>query len=376
LNEKILVISEDGLPDIRVEKEIYTLIKHGYQVYFIGHYKGLTGVFDDLFKDKLRVYSIKWGKLTNLLIPIHRYFVKKKISKLINEIKPDVILAINPIAFYFVKDSSIPVVFDYHEIWSIMLKELEINGFHRKIYHWRRKKVYEWLEESLIPDSNIIVVSERRAKFIIEKYNPRRVFTLRNYPSRLEFENFNFEYLDCSTRVFTYVGRELLKYGGLKIRDLRLTLDVLKTLWSKHRNFKVVVLGASGSTYEFIDAKGFVKHKEIYSYTSRSHYGILSFKPSTFNPMHETNKCYIYAVSGAIPIITSDMLDTIDKINGYSIIVDAQDYNSDLTRKYEELLSMECDEVNKLRYNVFNYARSNLYWEIQEKTLIDAVKTA
>jgi len=103
---------------------------------------------------------------------------------------------------------------------------------------------------------------------------------------------------------------------------------------------------------------------------------VLSYKPCGFNKYADPNKGYIYAVSGAIPIVTGDLESIATALSGHAITVDPADYENDLYAKYRLALEVSCEELNGMRERVYRYARSQLYWEKQEHLLLEALKSA
>ncbi|MEM4432555.1 MAG: hypothetical protein QXT03_01960, partial [Desulfurococcaceae archaeon] len=73
---KIAIVSEDGLPDSRVERIVKSLSKIYDEIYFIGLFKGFT-LWDN--PSKLVVKNINWGRLENLVIEPYYYWLKRKI---------------------------------------------------------------------------------------------------------------------------------------------------------------------------------------------------------------------------------------------------------------------------------------------------------
>src|SRR5678816_930552 len=83
---RILHLSDDGLPDWRVEKSALSAKKKGYEVVFAGRLNSIpqSTVFSE-------TYPIKWTAAAMIGIPYYYGRVKKQIEKLVKQVRPDIV---------------------------------------------------------------------------------------------------------------------------------------------------------------------------------------------------------------------------------------------------------------------------------------------
>ncbi len=370
---KILFVSEDNLPDIRIEKMINTLSNMGEEIHFIGDYKGFTGI--KLYKKPI-IHRVKWDRKTNLLIPPYYIWVKKKVEKIIEEIKPDLIIAENLIAAYMLDELKQDFIFDYHEVWSLLLRYISPPTLLRRLTYLRRKKIYPKLEEKILPKYPLITISDNAAKYFKEEYGVARFTVVKNYPSKLEVKDILFNEIECSTKQFIYVGRDFVFFDGQQYRDLRPTVSILDKLWSSYKRFKIKLVGTSKANREYVEALGWIKHIDLYKILAIIHYGILTYKPSPPQYLVNPNKPYMYGHSGVIPLITGSIEEIVNDLGGYSIIIDPENYINSLEEKYREAIETDCETINKMRKRIYSYCREKLVWENQERKILSFIKSS
>lgn len=368
---KIAIISDDGLPDARIEKLINTLSKIVNEIHFIGDFRGWSGI--ELSVEPV-IHSVKWDRKVNLLLPPYFQWIFRKVRKILESIKPDIVIACNLVSGYIVDKLGYPMILDYHEVWSLLLKYIEPPTFLRKLTYKRRCSKYPVLEEVLVKKYPTITISDNARRYFMEKYGVSNIYVVKNYPSKLEVARIVFTELDCRIKYFSYIGRDLVFFDGQTYRDMRPVIKALDNIWSKRKDFRVLLLGTRESTREYIDALGRRKHIELYDTLSKSHYGLLTYKPSPVQYLVNPNKPYMYAHSGTLPIITSSIEEIARDLGKYSIIVDADNYSDSLLETLETILNMECEEINGLRKKIYEYSRKKLIWEKQEDTILDLLK--
>lgn len=370
--EKILFVSEDCLPDIRVEKMMNTLSKITEEIHFIGCFKGFTGLKLD---KKPIIHSVEWGRRENLLIPPYYQFLARKVDKIIRRIKPDVIIAVNLVAASILDKYGYDFILDYHEAWTLLLEYINPPTIPRRITYMIRKRKYPKLEEKILTRHVFITFSMRAKKYFYEKYGVTSSYVVKNYPSRRETEYFDYQPLECSTKKLVYIGKDLVFFDGQTYRDLRDTVKVLEELWSSRRDFEVILIGYRGEPRSFIKGIGRVQHIQMYKYLSQTHYGILTYKPvRKVQRIVNPNKPYQYGLAGSIPIITSSLEEIIEDLGQYSIIVDADNYLDSMKKTYREILDLECEELDRRRRDLVKHVSENLVWENQESVIYEVVK--
>ena len=112
---RILHLSDDGLPDWRVEKSAITAKKAGHELFFAGRLTNNTKsiVFSE-------VHQVKWTARGMVGIPYYYHCVKKQIEKLLKQIRPDIVHAHNIGSAKISHDLGLPAVFDDHEYFAML----------------------------------------------------------------------------------------------------------------------------------------------------------------------------------------------------------------------------------------------------------------
>ena len=112
---RILHISDDGLPDWRVEKAALTAKKNGHEVFFGGRLN--SNCQSTAFSE---IYPIKWNAAAMIGIPYYYHSVKKQIEKLVKLVRPDVVHSHNIGSAKISHELGLPVVFDDHEYFGML----------------------------------------------------------------------------------------------------------------------------------------------------------------------------------------------------------------------------------------------------------------
>ena len=111
---KILHLSEWGLPDWRIEKSAITAKRAGYEVFFAGEKNAHE--YRNIIFDK--IYEFDWNIKAKYKLPFYYQTLKKKITNIINQIRPEIIHAHNIFPAKLASEFDIPFVFDDHEFSS------------------------------------------------------------------------------------------------------------------------------------------------------------------------------------------------------------------------------------------------------------------
>ncbi len=365
---KIAIVSEDGLPDIRVEKMINTLSKIASEIHYIGEYYGLTGL---PLKAKPVIHRVKWGRPVNLHLPPHYGSAAEKVKELLNEVKPDLVVAVNLVAARIVEKSGYNMIIDYHEVYSETLKHVETYNPLRLITNRLRRRIYPRLEEELLPKHPFITISSEAGRLFEEKYGAGEYIVVRNYPSVLEApEKIDWtEYCGNGRKIY-YIGKDLLVYDGRKYRDMRNTRSILEKLYRSRGGFEVYIAGVRNGFSEPFYPLGRLPHIELYKYTGMMHFGLITYAPHPLHRLFSPNKVYIYAYMGAIPIITETLKEPVNDLDGLAVVVNAEGFNEDLEEKLGDLLSMDCDSLLQWSKKLVRYARARLAWERLEHKIL------
>jgi hypothetical protein len=118
---KVLHVSDSSLPDARVEKMAYLSRRKGWETFFAGPAFNSFALGKTVF-DNLDV--IPWNRYARLGIQPYFYSTKRKLRRIVNRIKPDVIHAHNLFSAKMICDLGYPFVFDDHELVSLEKKSV------------------------------------------------------------------------------------------------------------------------------------------------------------------------------------------------------------------------------------------------------------
>ncbi len=193
-----MVLEQRFPPDIRVEKEVLSLIKAGHEVFILCKpKKGFptieTGKYGTIIRRKMTLINRLRGFLTNYFVNIHPFWLKG-IYWLIQKYSINVIhihdLPLVKTAIIASK-GKIPVIADLHEsfppalqIWarSSLLKNNFI--FKSILYNKRRWEQFE--RESTTLATKVITVVEESKNRIIERYSvpPEKIVVVSNTESK------------------------------------------------------------------------------------------------------------------------------------------------------------------------------------------------
>lgn len=370
---RIAVVSDYGLPDARVEKEIITLRKYGHEIVFVGPFRKTILAKNEGFK---RFY-LEWDRYSRLGFFPYYGRLKRKLSKILSTINPDVVLAINIFAGIMVHELGYHMVLDDHELYSFEIRFKEDGKrLIDRIIEKRKVKLYAEWENKISVEHPVVVVSNNMKRYYMEK-GAKKVYVVKNYPALYEVKTIAYREVPCGNRIFAYIGGDISVKKTIQYRNLKETIKILKLLYERTKSFELIVIGDKElSSSEFIKSLGYLDHTEIYNILARVHYGILSWAPSRYHKICSLNKAYLYSHSGAIPIFTSSLEEMINEYQGLAIQIEKENFNENLLLVYENLLNMNCNELNERRKSIFNFSRKNLIWEKQENDLLRAIKNA
>ncbi len=387
---KIAIVSNKGLPDPRVEREISTLIKNDYRVYYVGKYSGSTGIVD---LSSIKIYNVEgWSHRINLKIPPYYHWMKRRVGKILKEIKPDVVLVPNIYAGIMIHELGYPLVVDDRESYSYkrFIGSFYIkSNIQRHIKNLYLKRMREY-ERTLSEHHPILAVT--RAGYIHYRFTlgSSKVYLLRNFPLRREGEVYG-EYsssINVDKIVFNYAGREISEQLPSRIdwqymflnyhRIIKHTVMALYKLYEKSNNIKLLVVGDRRlKSDHLIDSVGYVRHDVLYKYMAISHYGLYSYYPSIYHQFVSSLRVYMYALIGVPVIITSTFKDILEVMKDYCIVVDEDDYIDNLYKVLGEIISSFDPESHaKQRERIRRYAVTNIVWENNEQKLLEAFRAA
>lgn len=377
---KILHLSDDGLPDWRVEKSALTAKKAGHELFFAGR---LTNkVKSTIFSE---VHSVNWTAGGMVGIPFYYHRVKKHIKKLVNQLRPDIVHAHNIGSAKISHDLGLPTVFDNHEYFAMLsqvnaenIKFQNIKNSGSRYVNFKekiklsfisRQSISNWTkwEKELVLSVPTITVSEQIAQELQKFSNERtkKIVVIPNFPLQEE---------QTSITVPQKHGQLSSVYAGGDSKHKKVTnrdISGLTDLFIHNDVGNLTIIGwAEPETAKKFKATGFLPRDEMFSEMINHSIGLIPWKKHWSHPFLNPNKAYEYSHAGLFVMLTSDMQSVITILGDNCLPFD--DYD-DLASKLGYFRSNP-DELFERRLKTFNFARTNLIWEKNEKKILDTYK--
>ena len=376
---KILHLSDDGLPDWRVEKSALTAKKAGHEVFFGGRLN--NNAKSTIFSE---IHRINWTAGAMVGIPYYYHRVKRQIEKLVKQLVPDIIHSHNIGSAKISHDLRLPVVFDDHEYFG-MLSRVNAENIHlqnpnnaksrfdrikqnMKTSYILRQSISNWTnwEQELVQSVPTITVSEPIAKELRKKADGKTndILVVPNFP--LEIEISFKEPRDHAHFSSVYAGGDS-KHKQVTNRDI----SGLTNLFADNDIGTLTIIGwERAESSEKYKATGFLPRDEMFSEMIQNSIGLIPWKKHWSHPFLNPNKAYEYAHAGLFVMLTSDLRSIVTTLEDNCLTF--EDYN-DLVSKLEYYKS-NTDELYSRRLKIFNFAKNNLLWEKHEQKIIDAYK--
>ena len=373
---RILHLSDDGLPDWRVEKSALTARKNGHEVFFAGRLNTIT---DSVFS---KVHSINWSVGAMIGIPYYYHRVKKQIERLVGLVKPDIVHAHNIGSAKISHELKLPIVFDDHEYFKMLSLVNAENikfrdnkgsnsGFSRAISDMKlsfisRKSISTWTkwETELVSSVPTITVSEQIANDLSKMMdsNIKDIFVVPNFPMEVETTEFT-EPQDRENLSCVYAGGDS-KHKQVTNRDI----SGLAELFMNQEIGNLTIIGWEAESSKKFRATGFLPRKKMFYEMFQNSIGLIPWKKHWSHPFLNPNKAYEYAHAGLFVMLTSDLTSVVHTLVDNCLTF--EDYD-DMVLKLKYFKS-NMNELYEKRLRIFNYAKNNLIWEKYEKNIIDA----
>lgn len=373
---KVIHISEYGLPDPRLEKSAITARRKGYHVYFVGGPK--QDDYRNLIFDK--IYEIKFDVKAKYRFPFYYQILKSKINKVIKEVRPDVLHAHNILAAKISSEFDIPFVYDDHEYASMYgrivhetfeILESQANSASNKIKWFIRKNIKAYMsnlwtnwEKEIVSKYPTITVSDKIAEGL-KKYNSdSKIVVVPNFPMKNEVEHLTAPAYNSEISS-VYMGRDGFADYHYPHRDIG---DLIKIFKNKSIG-RLDIIGWKDKTSENSNVKfhGYLSRQDAFKILTKSSIGLMPWIKHWSHYYMNPNKAYDYAYAGLLIICTSDLETIYATLGGNCVLFD--DY-ADLVNKLKYFNDNK-EELNKLRFKSYNYAKDNLYWEKYDHNIID-----
>jgi hypothetical protein len=375
---RILHLSDDGLPDWRVEKSALTAKKNGHEVFFGGRLNSAS--HSDVFSE---TYPIEWTASAMIGIPYYYHRVKKQIERLVQQVRPDIVHSHNIGSAKVSLDLSLPTVFDDHEYFRVLslvnaenlkypsgarvMSRLMRGAVQRmKLSFVSRQSISNWTkwERELVTSVPTITVSEQIAQELRKENDGRtkELFVVPNFPMETETNEFR-EPQKHNSLSSVYAGGDS-KYKQVTNRDI----SGLTDLFVKADIGNLTIIGWEPESSEKFKATGFLPREKMFGEMSKNSIGLIPWKKHWSHRFLNPNKAYEYAHAGLFVMLTSDMKSVINTLGDNCLTF--EDYD-ELASKLE-YFKTNMDVLNEKRLKTFNYARTNLVWEKHDKKIIDA----
>ena len=376
---RILHLSDDGLPDWRVEKSALTAKKAGHEVYFGGRLD--NNAKSTIFSE---IHRINWTAGAMVGIPYYYHRVKRQIEKLVKQLGPDIIHSHNIGSAKISHDLGLPAVFDDHEYFGMLSRVNAENiklqntqnlksGFDRikqnmKASFISQQSISNWTnwEKELVLSLPTITVSEQIANELREVADgkTKEIIVVPNFP--LEAEISFKEPQDHGHLSSVYAGGDS-KHKQVTNRDI----SGLTNLFADNDIGNLTIIGwEHAESSEKYKATGFLPRDKMFSEMIQNSIGLIPWKKHWSHPFLNPNKAYEYAHAGLFVMLTSDLRSVVSTLEDNCLTF--EDYE-DLASKLEYFRS-NTDELYERRLKIFNYARKNLFWEKHEQKIMDAYK--
>ena len=380
---KILHLSTEGLPDWRIEKSALTALNKGHEVVFAGSKSPFIYNRNTFSK----IYEVIWTAKARYGFPYYWHMVKKQIYQIIKEVLPDIVHAHNIFSAKMMLEFDIPFVYDDHEFWSRhsqLLLEMdklnEIKGekvslnetirgvrrrVKRKIINRHVNRLWAKWERELVSSVPTITVSNEIANKLRVIGNSNKIFVVHNFPMKFEVGGLgNPRQHDQLSSV--YAGSD----GHNKKKYPSRNIDGLTDIFTNNNVGDLTIIGWNGEFSEKIKYTGFLDRNDMYEVMSNNSIGLIPFKKHWSHEYINPNKAYEYAHAGLLVMCTNSFKEIKSVLKEHCVTFD------DYEEMKEELLYFKnnMDELYYKRINLFEYARNNLIWELNEKQILEAYK--
>ena len=380
---KILHLSTEGLPDWRIEKSALTALNKGHEVVFAGSKSPFIYNRNTFSK----IYEVIWTAKARYGFPYYWHMVKKQIYQIIKEVLPDIVHAHNIFSAKMMLEFDIPFVYDDHEFWSrhsqLLLEMDKLNEIQaekvslnetirgvrrrvkRKIINRHVNRLWAKWERELVSSVPTITVSNEIANKLRVIGNSNKIFVVHNFPMKFEVGGLgNPRQHDQLSSV--YAGSD----GHNKKKYPSRNIDGLTDIFTNNNVGDLTIIGWNGEFSEKIKYTGFLDRNDMYEVMSNNSIGLIPFKKHWSHEYINPNKAYEYAHAGLLVMCTNSFKEIKSVLKEHCVTFD------DYDEMKEELLYFKnnMDELYYKRINLFEYARNNLIWELNEKQILEAYK--
>jgi glycosyltransferase involved in cell wall biosynthesis len=377
---KILHLSNESLPDWRIEKYAITALNLGHELVFAG-LKPVNYDRDTFSK----LYEVNWTSKARYGIPNYWYTVKKQLNNILQETRPDLVHAHNLFSARMMLEFDLPFVYDDHEYWSKQsqfLLEMEKLNKNKKtplnrlpvdllrqtktrIVNYHVIRLWSKWEREIVSSVPTITVSDEIANGLKLVGNNEKVFVVPNFPMRNEIDGFEKpKFLDKLSSV--YAGSD----GHNKKKYPNRNIEGLFDIFDQHDIGKLMIIGWTGKSNEKIRYSGYLDRQDMFREMSNHSVGLVPWRNHWSHGYTSPNKAYEYAHAGLLVMCT----------DSFSTIRATLKENCVTFENYDDMVSKllyfkdNMGELYQKRMNIFEFARQNLLWENFERRIMDIYK--
>ncbi len=346
---RVLHLSQDGLPDPRVEKIAGTLSKAGVESYFAGKggYEGQGRVFNGIF-------TLSFTKAARLGIPLWYQRLKGEVKKLVDKLRPDIVHAHNVIAGKLAAELALPFVYDGHEYWARVRYPGRFVPSSIKATVWAR-----WEKEVLQRAEAAFTVSEEIAREYM-KLNPR-VSVVPNFPTISEVNEISKREIRLNRLRSAYIGSLTPPFPPHRdasgLADIFLREDVGDLMVIGDRKLR-----SSPPIYSL----GYISHAKLFRVLVNFHIGLIPWKRYYYHRYCNPNKAYEYAHSGLDVWTIDDMLPVLRYLDEHVQTFSDFDELRDMLRTYRD----DIHHLVRRGLETMEFAREHLIWEKFEHRIL------
>jgi glycosyltransferase involved in cell wall biosynthesis len=385
-----MFLDQDFPPDIRVEKEIQTLMDAGYDVrLFVLTYRKnketevVRGI--NIYRHFGTKFLYKLSALAYTL-PLFHFFIEKMIKAFVRSHQPDFLhvhdMVIAAAVLKVSKKFNIPMVLDLHENRpAIMELYAHVNKFPGNVLinlkRWQKAQLH--LQQQT--DRLILVTEEAKQHAISrEGIDSNKIFVVPNTVKK-DFESELSVSRSIENRLkdkfcILYFGDTALRRGTDTMIEAVFLLreripNIHAILVGKgSEDFKLVAQAEKLGIRDCISFEGWQDVSLLKAYAAGSEIGICPFRRNLHHDTTFANKLFQFMGLG-LPLIVSDCPSQVNVIKKYNcgLVFDAENAN-DLADKILNLYNNK-DLRKKLGQNGEKAIREDLHWEITSKSLVD-----
>lgn len=387
-----MLLMDNFPPDIRVEKEAYSLSKR-YDLHILC--SGLKGepVQDNFNGMKITRLPPGIGKSFSQLQIIIRQSSSiwlKAVSDFVENNEIDVLhvhdLPLVGVAHEIADRFGIKLVADLHENYPAMLIESERIPFHRlrslgslalRIFFSEKK--WRSFEENILPkcDAVITVVEEAKTRLTRHQIDASKIYVVSNYNLIPDEDLSDQSQAQNQDEKFT-----LIYAGGVdETRDLKTLIESLSHLEVSKQNFKVIIVGANLNSkaqleklalrlgvQDYLEIFTWVSREKVESIMNEATVGLVPHRKSEHTDTTIPHKIFQYMYRG-LPVIVSNCapLERVVNESGCGLVYNSEDSVS-LARCIERLYE-KADVISQMGVCGKQSCIEKYNWKESEKAL-------